>query len=85
MGEGHSLRTSEYFSLGHICLPDLQQTGHISGGYRELPLIASAVLNISRLGVYRTIGPWQVVKLIVQTSQKRILWHTVSFMTARHI
>ena len=29
MGEGHSLRTFEYFSLGHICLPDLQQMGPI--------------------------------------------------------
>ena len=37
MGEGRSLRTSEYFSLGHIYLIDLQQTEQTIKGMENHP------------------------------------------------
>ena len=56
MGEGRSLRTFVYFSLGHICLPGFSRLDELKGD-GALPRIASAVLKISRLGVYRTTVP----------------------------
>ena len=48
MGEGRSLTTFGYFSLGHICLPGSQQTGQIErrcsitshsfGGVKDQPV-----------------------------------------------
>ena len=85
MGEGRSLKTSGYFSLVHICLPEIQRTGRNWGGGRELPLIASAVLKISRLGVYRTTDPKHVINSIVRRQQEYVWSHTVSLVAAHNI
>lgn len=85
MGEERILKTSGYFSLGHICLRQLQRRGKDLKGDTGLPLIASAVLKISRLGVYRTTDPKHAINSIVWSEKMQLVAYRIFHDSASHL